>query len=192
MFGSNPGCGGIPAATVHVVPFHSQAWAVSLTPPSSRHAVAACGGEVPLASELPPLLEPDPELLPVSVPPSVPAAVEPPHAGTRARRGRRAARGSRARVEGSLASAFPGEHCGAEHPAPPRPIVGCLSSSRSRSVHRREPAPQGMRAVNPSENVCSHSVSLEPHRSHCGVYERESAARRESQYESAGPPRIWS
>ena len=44
------------------------------------HAVAACGGGTPLASGPPPLLEPDPELRPVSAPPSAGAPVEPPHA----------------------------------------------------------------------------------------------------------------
>jgi hypothetical protein len=39
--------GGVPAATVHVVPFHSQASFEVLTPPSSMHAVVACGGGVP-------------------------------------------------------------------------------------------------------------------------------------------------
>ncbi len=97
MFVPVPAGGGFPGARVQVIPFHSQASDVLLKPPSSMQAVAACGGGMPVASDPPPLLEPDPEppplpepdpeLLPVSAPPSPGAPVDPPHADHRTKTG---------------------------------------------------------------------------------------------------------
>jgi hypothetical protein len=79
------------------------------------HAVVACGGGTPLASELPPLLEPDPELppllepdpelVPLSVPPSPLVTFEPPHAAHETEAGTaRSDRGASARREGAVVS----------------------------------------------------------------------------------------
>ena len=129
MFVLMPAVGGVPGARVHVIPFHSHASAVLLKPPSSMQAVAACRGGMPVASEPPPLLEPDR---------SFPSARTRSRASSAARTRPRASSGARTR---------PGAAAGLRSavPACPGRAAACRPQDHDRNCEQRQDRERSVR-----------------------------------------------